>query len=76
MNREGDAKNFEQSKAGVSQDSENLLNEEKIKLAKEATKKGKPVEEIADILDLPLTFVQELARSQTAEIKKETTGTA
>jgi len=59
MNREGDAKNFEQSKAGVSQDSENLLNEEKIKLAKEATKKGKPVEEIADIsegifhLDLP-----------------------
>ena len=43
----------------MSQDSENLLNEEKIKLAKEATKKGKPVEEIADIsegifhLDLP-----------------------
>ena len=47
---------------------ENLINEEKIELAKEAIKKGKPVEEIADILNLPLAFVQELARSQVAAV--------
>lgn len=49
----------------VCQIMENRINEEKIELAKEAIKKGKlTIEQIAEVLNLPLAFVQELARSQ------------
>jgi len=61
-------KETEGGREEVCQIMENLINEEKIELAKEAIKKGKPVEEIADILNLPLAFVQELARSQVAAV--------
>ena len=45
---------------------ENLINEEKIELAKNAIAKGNlSVEEIADVLDLPLTLVRELAQMNT-----------
>ena len=45
---------------------ENLINEEKIDLAKNAIAKGNlSVEEIADVLDLPLTLVRELAQMNT-----------
>ncbi len=46
---------------------ENMINEEKIELAKEAIKKGSfTLEQIADILNLPLEFVQELSRQKSA----------
>jgi len=61
-------KETEGGREEVCQIMENLINEEKIELAKEAIKKGKPVEEIADILNLPLAFVEELARSQVAAV--------
>ena len=45
---------------------ENLINEEKIELAKNAIAKGNlSVEEIADVLDLPLSLVRELAQMNT-----------
>ena len=46
---------------------ENRINEEKIELAKEAIQKGNlTLEQIADVLKLPLAFVQELAKSTPA----------
>ena len=46
---------------------ENMIHEEKIELAKEAIKKGDlTLEQIADILNLPLEFVQELSRQKSA----------
>ena len=46
---------------------ENRINEEKIDMAKRAIASGKySLEAIADIVDLPLAFVQELARPKTA----------
>ena len=45
---------------------ENRINEEKIELAKDAIKKGSlTLEQIADVLKLPLAFVQELAKTTT-----------
>ena len=45
---------------------ENRINEEKIELAKNAIKKGKlTLEQIAEVLELPLAFVQELAKNNT-----------
>ena len=45
---------------------ENLINEEKIELANIAIAKGNlSVEEIADVLDLPLSLVRELAQMNT-----------
>ena len=44
---------------------ENRINEEKIELAKDAIRKGElSLEQIADVLKMPLAFVQELARTQ------------
>lgn len=46
---------------------ENRINEEKIELAKEAIQKGNlTLEQIADVLKLPLAFVQKLAKSTPA----------
>lgn len=46
---------------------ENRINEEKIELAKDAIRKGDlTLQQIADVLKLPLAFVQELARNQVA----------
>ena len=46
---------------------ENMINEEKIELAKDAIKKGSlTLEQIAETLKLPLAFVQELARQKSA----------
>ena len=46
---------------------ENRVNEEKIELAKRAIASGKySLEAIADIVGLPLAFVEELARAKTA----------
>ena len=43
---------------------ENRINEEKIELAKNAIRKGKwSLEDIATMLDMPLPFVEELART-------------
>ena len=43
---------------------ENRINEEKIELAKDAIKKGSlTLGQIADVLKLPLAFVQELAKN-------------
>jgi len=51
----------------VCQIMENRINEEKIELAKEAIQKGNlTLEQIADVLKLPLAFVQELAKSTPA----------
>ena len=45
---------------------ENWINEEKIELAKKALAKGDlTIEQIADVLELPQAFVQELAEAQT-----------
>lgn len=44
---------------------ENRIYEEKTELAKEAIKKGKlTLEQIAEVLKLPLDILQELARQQ------------
>ena len=46
---------------------ENMINEEKIELAKDAIKRGSlTVEQIAETLKLPLAFVEELARQKSA----------
>ena len=46
---------------------ENRINEEKVDMAKRAIASGKySLETIADIVRLPLAFVQELARAKTA----------
>ncbi len=46
---------------------ENMINEEKIELAKEAIKRGDlTLEQIAETLKLPLAFVQELSRQKSA----------
>ena len=46
---------------------ENRINEEKIELAKRAIASGQySLEAIADIVALPLAFIQELARAKTA----------
>ena len=46
---------------------ENMINEEKIELAKDAIKRGNlTLEQIAETLKLPLAFVQELARQKSA----------
>lgn len=45
---------------------EKRINEEKIELAKEAIKKNNlTLDQIADVLKLPLTFVEEIARQVT-----------
>lgn len=45
---------------------ENRINEEKIDLAKDAIKRGDlTLEQISEVLKLPLAFVEELARAQT-----------
>lgn len=44
---------------------ERRIKEEKTELAKEAIRKGNlTLQQIADVLELPLAFVQELARNQ------------
>ena len=46
---------------------ENRINEKKIDMAKRAIASGKySLETIADIVELPLGFVQELARAKNA----------
>lgn len=46
---------------------ENMINEEKIELAKDAIKKGDlTLEQISETLKLPLPFVQELSRQKSA----------
>ena len=59
-------KETEGGRQEVSQIMENRINEEKIELAKNAIKKGKlTLEQIAEVLELPLAFVQELAKNNT-----------
>ena len=59
-------KETEGGRQEVCQIMENRINEEKIELAKNAIKKGKlTLEQIADVLELPLAFVQELAKNNT-----------
>lgn len=51
----------------VCQIMEKRIYEEKIELAKDAIRKGDlTLQQIADVLKLPLPFVQELARNQVA----------
>lgn len=45
---------------------EEMIMEEKIEAAKKAIKKGKNLQDIADILDLPLFKVEELAHGKPA----------
>ena len=46
---------------------ENMINEEKIELAKKAIASGKFTEDqISEMLELPLAFVQELSRQKSA----------
>ena len=46
---------------------ENMINEEKIELAKSAIQKGDlTLEQIADTLKLPFAFIQELSRRKSA----------
>jgi predicted HTH domain antitoxin len=60
-------KETEGGRQEVCQIMENRINEEKIELAKEAIQKGNlTLEQIADVLKLPLAFVQELAKSTPA----------
>ena len=57
-------KETEGGRQEVCQIMENRINEEKIELAKDAIKKGSlTLEQIADVLKLPLAFVQELAKT-------------
>ena len=57
-------KETEGGRQEVCQIMENRINEEKIELAKDAIKKGSlTLEQIADVLKLPLAFVQELAKN-------------
>ena len=57
-------KETEGGRQEVCQIMENWINEEKIELAKNAIKKGSlTLEQIADVLELPLAFVQELAKT-------------
>ena len=57
-------KETEGGRQEVCQIMENRINEEKIELAKNAIKKGSlTLEQIADVLELPLAFVQELAKT-------------
>ena len=59
-------KETEGGRQEVCQIMENRINEEKIELAKNAIKKGKlTLEQIAEVLELPLAFVQELAKNNT-----------
>ena len=58
-------KETEGGREEVCQIMENLINEEKIELAKEAIKRGNLThEQISVVLNLPLAFVEELARAQ------------
>lgn len=58
-------KETEGGREEVCQIMENLINEEKIELAKEAIKRGDLThEQISVVLNLPLAFVEELARAQ------------
>jgi len=60
-------KETEGGRQEVCQIMENRINEEKIELAKEAISKGSlTLEQIADVLKLPLAFVQELAKTSPA----------
>ena len=58
-------KETEGGREEVCQIMENLINEEKKELAKEAIKRGDLThEQISVVLNLPLAFVEELARAQ------------
>lgn len=60
-------KETEGGREAVCQIIENRINEEKIELAKEAIAKGElTLNQIADVLKLPLAFVEELAKSNMA----------